>query len=397
MTSVHSKPARQVQGPTASLIGAKIVHVIPEDWFFYSHRRALGAATVAAGADVLVAARFTKHESLLRGEGFRTRSLLLRRGWRSPLKELVAFLDLVRLYRSERPTLIHQTTIKPVIFGSLAAWIACDAAVVNGISGLGHIFSNTGPLAALVRTAVVLAYRVVSRLLGERVMFVFENPTDRARFVALGIVDESRSTVVLGMGCDVERFRPSPIPDGTLVVMFAGRLLWSKGVGDLVEAVSRLRRSGEDVKLVLVGDPDDDNPDGVDRKVLDEWTQSGAAEWWGKSDDMPAVLSRAHLVALPSKYGEGLPKILLEAAASGRALLASRIPGCVEIVLEGDTGYLVAPGSVAEIETAIRSAVHSREKLASMGRRGRAEVLQRFSDSIVTQRTFEIYRSLLRN
>jgi glycosyltransferase involved in cell wall biosynthesis len=369
--------------------------VISEDWFFWSHRRALALAAREAGFEVVIAAPERAHADAIRGLGLTLvplRELDRRSRW--PAQEWRTLQELVRVYREVRPELVHHVTIKPVLYGSVAARVAGVPAVVNGIYGLGHVFSRRGRRAALLRTTVTAAYRASFRLLGRRLRVTFENAADRDRFIGLGICRPTQASVIRGMGFDPVTFHPRPFPAGDPVVMMAGRLLWSKGVRQLVEAVARARANGAMCRLAFVGAPDPGNPAAVPESQLREWEAAGAAEWWGHRSDMPQALGQASVVALPSAYGEGLPKILIEAAAVGRPLIATDIPGCREIVRDGENGYLVPSGDVPALAGAIDRLVRDQGLCERFGRRSH-ELSVEFTDAVVNRATLEVYHDLL--
>ncbi|MGH7628496.1 MAG: glycosyltransferase family 4 protein [Gemmatimonadales bacterium] len=390
MTAVAAPaPARPVE-PRRTLL-----MVISEDWFFWSHRRALALAAHEAGFDVVIAAPERAHADAIRGLGLTLVPLReLDRRSRRPVQEWRTVRELVRVYREVRPDLVHHVTIKPVLYGSLAARLAGVPAVINGIYGLGHVFSGRGQRAALLRTAVTAAYRASFRLLGRRLHVTFENAADRDRFIRLGICRTTQASVIRGMGFDPVTFHPRPFPAGEPVVMMAGRLLWSKGVRQLVEAVARARANGAVCRLALVGAPDPGNPAAVPESQLREWAAAGAAEWWGHRSDMPQALEQATIVALPSAYAEGLPKVLIEAAAVGRPLVATDIPGCREIVRDGENGYLVPSDDVPALAGAIDRLVRDRALRERFGRRSH-ELSVEFTDAVVNRETLELYHALL--
>lgn len=371
---------------------------ISEDWFFWSHRRALAVAARDAGYSVTVATPVGEHGDAIRGLGLDLVPLVaMRRRSRSPVAEGRALRELMTVYRRVRPDIVHHVTIKPVLYGTIAARLTGVPAIVNGIYGLGHVFSGAGAKAALTRSLVTAAYRGAFAVARRRQRVTFENADDRDRFVATRICTPAETVVIRGMGYDPTAFSPQPIPRGEPVVMMAGRLLWSKGVGDLVASVRLLRARGTRCRLVIVGAPDHDNPRAVPEDVLRAWNEEGVAEWWGRRADMPAVLAQASIVALPSTYGEGLPKVLIEAAGVGRALVATDIPGCRDIVRPGINGVLVPPGDVAALALALETLLQAPQVMAEFGRRGHELAASEFSDAVVNAATLRVYGDLLRS
>ena len=236
--------------------------VVNAEWYFWSHRRALAGALQRLGFEVVVAAAVERDRRPdIEASGLRFIPLSLQRRSTSLLQELRTVRELYSLYRAERPDLVHHVSIKPVLYGSVAARIARVPAVINAIPGLGYVFLGTGIMAAARKLAGSIAYRVA--LSGGRTRVVFQNPDDRALFVRRHIVSPERAHVILGAGVDVERFHEVPEPAGVPVVLLASRLLWDKGVRELVDAARLLRARGIACRVVIVGVPDNENPNSV--------------------------------------------------------------------------------------------------------------------------------------
>jgi glycosyltransferase involved in cell wall biosynthesis len=364
------------------------------DWYFWSHRLPLALAARDAGYDVLVVAGEERgYGKRIESQGLRFRAIPMVRGSTAPLQELRTLRALVAIYRQERPHLVHHVAVKPVLYGSVAAHLARVPAVVNALAGQGYLAASGRGRHGLGGLAARAAYRVA--FAGRHTRALFQNPEDRSTFIAHGLVAAERTVLIRGSGVDTQRFHPTPEPAGIPTVVFAGRLLWSKGVGDLLHAVRVLRARGDYVRLILVGTPDTQNPDAVPENILQQWQRSGEAECWGERDDMPEVLSSANLVALPSAYGEGVPKILIEAAAAGRAIVTTDTPGCREIVRNGINGTLVPPRNVTCLAEAVATLLRSPELRARMGIAGREIAVREFDVRVVVDATLELYRQLL--
>ncbi len=370
----------------------RILIVVNVDWFFLSHRLPIARAARDQGAEVVVAAADTGRAQEIRNEGFQLLPLPLTRTGTNLIAELRALRFLVKTYRDIKPDLIHHVTIKPVIYGSIAARISGFRSVVNAISGLGYTFSEDWR-ASLLRPVTRTLYRLA---LGyERSFVVFQNPDDRDELVRMGMVPRERTVLIRGSGVDCAKFPASPQPAGGPVVMFAGRMLWHKGVGIFVEAARLLHEANPNARFVLVGAADKDNPAGVPADQIRSWSKQGVVEWWGDSSDMPDVLARANIVVLPSTHREGLPKVLLEAASSGRALVASDVPGCREIVLPNVNGLLVPPGDCVALARALQDLIKSPDLRQRFGLAGRAIVEREFSQEIIVQQTLSLYSRIL--
>jgi glycosyltransferase involved in cell wall biosynthesis len=371
----------------------RLLFVVNVDWFFLSHRLPLARAAREAGAEVVILAAESGEAERIRREGFRFVPFPFSRRGVAVASELKIVFSLMSLYRSLRPDLVHHVTIKPVLYGSLVARVVGDIKVVNAVSGLGYTFIS-GKRARAVRAVAKMLYKVATLNLHSRT--IFQNSDDLETFVGRRLVRPDRAVLIRGSGVDCARFKPIPEPTGKPVVMLPSRMLLDKGVEEYVEAARLLQSIGVKARFVLVGDSDPGNPTAVPVKQLEAWVQSGIVEWWGYREDMPRVLSSANIVVLPS-YREGLPKVLLEAAASARAIVATDVPGCREIVRHNVNGLIIPPRRSEPLARAIRTLLKSPELRAGFGRAGREIAVAEFSEEIVVEQTLSLYRDLLGN
>jgi glycosyltransferase involved in cell wall biosynthesis len=371
----------------------RLLFLITEDWYFWSHRLDLARAAREAGFEVLVATRVRAHGERIVREGFKLLPIrITRRNW-YPWRELAAVMELVGLYRRERPDIVHHVAMKPILYGSVAARLVSVHVVVNAFAGLGYIFIATGRWVGWVRVLLGIALRWTLALPQSRV--VFQNAHDRELLIHEAIVQPSQTVVIRGSGINTETFAPSPEPAGEPLVVLASRMLWDKGVGEFVEAARLLKAQGIRARFVLAGMVDEENPAQITERRLRTWQDEGLVEWWGHQDDMRRVLSAAHVVVLPS-YREGLPKVLLEAAACARPIVATDVPGCREVVRDGDNGILVPPKDSHALAAAIEKLVQEPALRARMGAQGRALVVKEFSVERIAGETLGLYRELLR-
>ncbi|HDS16248.1 MAG TPA: glycosyltransferase [Proteobacteria bacterium] len=374
-----------------------ILFLVTDDWFFLLHRRALALAAQQAGCRVLVATAPGPRVAEIKSLGFPHFPLKLRRSSRNPLRELLACWDIAGLYRRQRPDLVHQVSIKPIIYGSLAARLTGIGAVVNAVTGLGFVFITGGAGKNYLRRLVEAAYRLAGG--GRRVRFLFENPDDRRHFLDRKIVGPEKTRLILGSGVDLERFSASfsspSDPAAAPVVLLAARMLWHKGIREYVEAARLLLQEGLNAEFWLAGMPDTSNPAAVSIARLLYWHGQGVVRWLGYQKDMPALYRQVDIVCLPTRYREGIPVTLLEAAACGKSLVATDMPGCREIVRSGENGFLVPPGSVSELAAALKTLLLDPALRRRFGLRGRQLVAQEFSDKKVIAATFSVYHELL--
>lgn len=373
----------------------RLMFVVTEDWYFVSHRLGLAMAAVRAGYEVAVATRVGREADTLAASSLTIIPLAqMSRGSSSnPWREICAIAELFRVYRAWRPDIVHHVAFKPVIYGGIAASLAGVRFRVHALAGLGYLFNSPSVRARLFR---VLAQPMLALVLhGRSSRLILQNPDDMSALSSSGVLSGVNVRLIRGAGVDTEHFAALPLPPGRPLVVMASRMLWSKGVGDFVAIACGLRAAGVDARFALVGKSDAGNPAAVPEHQLEEWGRSGDVEWWGHREDMPQVFGAAAVVCLPSTYGEGVPKTLIEAASCGRPVVAYDVPGCREVVRNGHNGFLVPPGDVAAFAAAVRQLLDDAALRAAMGGRAREMAIAEFSDAIVYAATLDVYLELL--
>jgi glycosyltransferase involved in cell wall biosynthesis len=377
----------------SGLVRPRLLFVATEDWYFASHRIPLARAAIDAGFDVAVACRVRDHGTVIRAAGCEVVPFELARASANPVGELAAIRRLIALYRAFRPTLLHHVALKPVVLGSWAARFVPVQGIVNAIAGLGYLATGRSAKARLLRPVLRAALRGAHR--HPNVHVIVQNPEDRQQLVDWRIAVASRITLIRGAGVDLERFQPHPEPPGPPTVVLPARMLWAKGVGTFVEAASLLAARRIAGRFVLAGRLDPGNPTAIPEAQLRRWEAEGVVEWWGHREDMDDVLRDASVVCLPSKYGEGVPKALLEAAAAGRPIVTTRIPGCRDVVIDGESGTLVEPDDAAGLAAALEALLADPERRGRYGRRARERAEAEFGEAGVARETVDIYRRML--
>ena len=372
---------------------SKLIYLVTEDWYFWSHRLPMARAAREAGFDVAVATRVTAHGERIAAEGFRVHPLSWRRRSHGPLEALAAIAEIVRLYRREKPDIVHHVALKPAVLGGIAARIAGVGAVVCALTGLGFAFTDPGPRAAVARTAITAVLRWLNRRPGSVVLL--QNEDDLARLLACGAARPERTAVIRGSGIDIARYLPRPEPPGPFTVAFVGRMIGIKGVRTLIAAHGLLRAQGRPVRLVLAGAPDAENPGSLGEAELQALGREPGIEWRGHVADIRSVWADAHVAVQPSLGGEGLPKSLLEAAACGRPVIASDVPGCREIAIPGVTGLRVPPGDADALAEAIASLADDAAARARYGAAARRLAEESFAADRIGRDTVDLYRRLL--
>jgi len=391
-------PLATVVAPAAPLLGKrpKLLFLVTEDWFFYSHRMALARAARDGGFEVVVAARVRDHGERIRAEGFRLCALPWQRD-DGLIGAARAIASVTRLYRVERPDIVHHVALKAIVFGAIAVrlafWRRGEApGRLAGVMGLGSVFERV----AADRRARFRPLAWALRLAMQGGQVTVENPENRNSLIGLGI-DPARIALIRGSGVDTDHFAPLPDPPGpTVTVALVARMLRSKGVLDAVAAVRLLRARGMAIELVLAGPTDPDNRDSLDQAELLALNAEPGIEWLGRVEDVRTVWRRAAIAVLPSTYGEGVPKTLIEAAACARPIVATDMPGCREMVRTGETGLLVPPHDVAALAEALAALAGDAARRRAMGRAGRVLVEREFGEEGVARETLALYRTLLR-
>jgi len=368
----------------------RLLYVVTEDWYFLSHRLPMARAAKAAGYDVHVATRIKEGRMVIEKEGFTPHALSWSRGSLSAFGSLAAVLELRRLFHKLDPDILHNVSLKPVLLGTAASLGLSDTAVVNSVTGLGTLFIGEAKVSEISRRAVRFALRHLLRR--PRSKTVVQNPDDRAFVIALGAPKE---TVVLipGSGVDTKLLTPLPEPPPPVTAAYIGRMLADKGVHILIQALALLGKRGVPLQLLLAGDCDKENPGSLVPEQLREFANLYGINWLGHVADIRDVWRRAHFAVLASRR-EGLPKSLLEAAACGRAMVATDAPGCREIAIEGKTALTVSVDDVTALADAMEKLAGDAALREKFGKAARALVEAKFSAGSIGQQTVALYKSL---
>ncbi len=367
-----------------------LLYLVTEDWYFLMHRLPMALAAKQAGYDVHVATRVGKQGAQIEGHGFTLHPLDWKRGSLNPLDVISSIRQVRALYRKLAPDIAHHVALQPAMIGSLAAR-GLAVKRVNAFTGLGFAFASNSLRARLIRPLIV--WLMPYLLNDERSTVLVENPDDRAALVSVGI-EADRVHLVPGSGVDTDKFQPLPEPQGEVTAAFVGRLLDDKGVRPLIAAYDMLRGHGEKLRLLVAGDRDPANPASVSEGEVESWKRKPGLEMLGHVDGIQSVWERAHIAVLPSRR-EGLPVSLLEAAAFGRPIVATDVPGCREIARHGVNAFLVPPDDPPALAAAL--AVLARDPALRMkfGAAGRRMAETEFSKARVGEQVVALYNSLL--
>ncbi|MFK0335210.1 glycosyltransferase family 4 protein [Rhizobium sp. NPDC090275] len=366
----------------------KLLFFVSVDWFFCSHFLQRAVAAKEAGYDVTLISKFERHRDIVEAAGIRTIPIQIERRSLNPFAALRAVVAVAKIYRRERPDIAHHVAIKPILIGGLASVFARPGSIVNAIVGMGYIFTGNSLVSRLVRPLVRLGFRFFLNPADSRV--VFENNDDLTDFVAARAVRKKDAILIRGAGVEPNQYWLADDRRLPPVTIFVARLLWDKGVGELIDAIRLLKQRGVAGRFVFVGDADPGNPACIDAKTLEEWKGEGLAEFLGYRSDIPTLLSQSHIACLPS-HREGLPKSLLEAMAAGLPCVTTDTPGCREAVRDGDNGVLVPVRSPFHLANALERLILDEGLRAKMGTRGRERIEREFSTAIVVDETLKLY------
>jgi glycosyltransferase involved in cell wall biosynthesis len=370
--------------------------VVNVDWFFLSHRLEIARLALKMGFRVGVACSITDRIPELVSEGLEVHPLYFERASTNIVAIWSLLHQIYTIFLRERPDIVHLVTIKPVLLGGLAARFAKIPAVVSAVSGLGFVFLAQGLRAQFRRFIVSQLYR--GAMSHPNAMIIFQNDDDRSTVTQLAGISPDKSTIIRGSGVNLDDYRMTPLPSDRPIVMLASRLLIDKGVREFVEAARIvLRHEDKDtppVRFVLVGDIDPGNAASLELSEIEAWQAEGHVEIWGHRKDMAATLAQSTIVVLPS-YREGLPKVLIEAAACGRPVVTTDVPGCRDAIEPGVTGALVPSRNAPALVSAITKLLGNRKLCIEMGIEGRKLAEAHFDVGRVATQHISIYNELL--
>lgn len=369
----------------------KILLTANTAWYLYNFRLPLARALLQHGTLPVFVSPYDPYADKLQNEGFRWIELKMNRNRMNPFLELRTILRIAWIYFREKPQAVHHFTIKCILYGTIASRLAGVPSVINALTGLGHIFVDSSLKIRLARPLVKFFYKLI--LNSSNSWVIFQNPDDLDSFRNSGLLYSDRFSLIKSSGVNTNRFSPDFAHDDNTTVLFASRLLAEKGIHEFIDAARILKSRGIKADFLVAGSPDFGNPSSVSLNELELWETEGLVKIQGHVETIETVLGSAALVVLPS-YREGVPKILLEAASMGKALVSTDVPGCREAVEHGKNGLLVQPRDAYALADAIEILLKNSDLRLSMGIAGRQKVLTEFDEKIVLNSTIQIYRTL---
>ena len=370
----------------------RVLFVFTEDWAFLSLFLDRAVAAKDAGYEVGVVVHSTKYQQTIKDHGLQVFAHNISRSGTNPFREISSILQMVRIFRSFKPTIIHLAALKPILIGSLASLFFPKSKIVNAPVGMGYIFSSSDRKARLLRPILRLVLRFV--LGRKRTLTIIENSDDLQTLVDGKFVKKDLIILIRGTGVKLENFVPTPEPAGQKVVLLIARMLRDKGVVEFAESARIIKRSHPDVNFWLVGDTDSGNPTSLSGEQIRTWESEGLVSWFGYREDVPQLLQQCHIVCLPS-YREGFGKVLIEAGAARRAVVTTNVPGCRESIENGRNGLLVEPRDPVALAAALITLIDNEEMRTAMATEGRHRVETQFSSEIINAQTLAVYKQVL--
>jgi len=370
----------------------RLLFVFTEDWAFLSLFLDRAIAAKEAGYEVGVVVHCTKYQQAIKDHGLQVFTHNISRSGTNPFRELLSVLQMMRIFRSFKPDIIHLAALKPILVGSLASLLFPKAQIVNAPVGMGYIFSSTDRKARLLRPILRLVLRFV--LGRKRTITIIENSDDLRTLVDGKFVKQDQIILIRGTGVQLADFVVTPEPDGPKVVVLIARMLRDKGVVEFVDSARIIKQSHPDVVFWLVGDTDSGNPTSLTSDQIKTWESEGLVTWLGYREDVPQLLQQSDIVCLPS-YREGFGKVLIEAGAAQRAVVTTNVPGCRESIENGRNGLLVEPRDVMALTQALITLLDNNDLRTAMAAEGRHRVENEFSSEIINAQTLAVYEQVL--
>lgn len=373
----------------------KLLFIVNVDWYFQLHWLPRAIAAKKSGFDVIVATHFTAPSirTELRKLGFSLVPLFLDRKSINPVNNLKTKQRIAKLVDRIQPDIVHSITVKPNVYSGFIC-SRRNLCQVMSVTGLGLTFSSKKTKARLSKKIITRLYRKVAQNPNSHILF--ENEDDRALFSNLRIADRSRLSVISGAGVDLTEYSYQKEVDNSCpIILFAARMLWDKGLADLIAAAAILRKKGVKLELKVAGILDNQSSAAISELQIKKWHKQGDINWLGEIKDMPKLIAQSNIVCLPTTYGEGVPRVLIEAAAIGRAIVTTDVNGCREIVLNNKSGVLVPPRDPVALAAALERLVLNKQTRIEFGLQSRQLVEEKFCQKIVIKRTRAIYEKLL--
>jgi glycosyltransferase involved in cell wall biosynthesis len=370
-------------------LNKKILFIVNVDWFFISHRLPLAIEALTKGYEVHIACGISDKKEYLENLGLKVHPLNISRSGTGIKGELKAFVEVYKILKKITPDIAHFVTIKPVLYGGIASRFLGSFRKVFAISGLGFVFVAQTIKAKIVRIIVKSMYKIA--LGGKNSHVIVQNPEDKKVILSFNVTDNENITLIKGSGVDLEQYTYKISENNVPKIVMASRLLKEKGVFEFVTAAEILENKNLKVEFELYGEIDEGNPNSLTKNDLDRISKISNLKIKGFSNNIKSVFQKSDIVVLPSYYGEGLPKVLIEAAACGRAIITTDMPGCKDTIIENKTGLFCKTKDAESLAFQIEKLILDKALRNSMGESGRVLAEKEFDINKVVEKHFEIY------
>jgi glycosyltransferase involved in cell wall biosynthesis len=368
----------------------KLTYVINDGDFFISHRFHIAQRAIQLGYEVSLIAPLFIRSKEIEAAGITFYEWNLNRHVTSFIEEWKSIVRLIQLYRMIQPDIVHHITIKAVLYGSIASRFQKIKKVINALPGLGQMFTDPSMRGQIKKLSMILLYRIIFFRFEQKI--IFQNQKDLDEMKNLSIVSSNQSVLIRGAGISLEKFPLSPEPEGKITILMASRPLREKGIFEFVQAAEILNQKFPNLQFIFAGEIGLANIGSIPVDQFEKWKNESCVQFLGMVHDMPELIRRSHIICLPTYYGEGLPKFLLEAAAVGRPIVATNNRGCAEIVTEGRNGFLVPEKNVPKLVQALLNLIESKMLRIEFGKQGRNIISElQLTEADVAQKTIELY------
>ena len=372
----------------------KLFIVVNQDWFFLSHRLPIGMAAKEAGYDVTIVSEDTGVSDKIREAGLKTINLPINKAGTNIKDEIKTFFFLYKLFRREKPDIVHLVGLKTMLWGSLACRLAGVKAMVSAVCGLGVLFDEEHAHSFMTRS-ILKVLRVTHKK--KRLAVIFQNNDDKAIFLNAKIMKEEQCAFTNGSGINLQNYDYTPEPtDGPVKVIFTARMVEDKGTLILIDAAKKLEAEYKGkVQFLLCGGLDT-NPNGITKEMLESRCDGEYIQWLGHRKDVVELLKQSHIMAFPSWYREGLPKSVIEAEAIGRPVVTTDSVGCRDTVVDGKNGYMIPIKDSDALAMALKKLIDNPELRQTMGKNARKFAVNRFDIKDVVKVHMDVYDNILK-
>jgi len=373
----------------------KLLILVNDLDYFISHRLVIAKKALSKGYKVIVGygSKTKNYYKELEDLKINFVYVNMRRGGINLIEELFSIFNIYLLFCREKPDIVHLVTLKPYLYGGIAARIASVPNVVSAVAGLGSLFSDKG---IFPRVILYILKPILKFAFGHsNQIVIFQNLNDKKLLESKKIIKNNNTTLIKGSGVEISRFKPNNKKDSVATVVLASRLIEEKGICEFVEAAKKIKIKFKRVNFILAGAIDKANPNSISSLKIDNWIKNGVVDLIGFANDIPELFSRAHIICLPSYYNEGLPRTLQEAAAAGRPVVTTTNPGCIDGIIHNETGIAVPPKNVDALVEAIEYLLKNPEIGVKMGKKGRELAKKYFDQRLIVDQHMKVYEELL--